>query len=267
MKKTLAVCTVVLHGRDAGLDRTSFIARLRRKNAERSPRVDSTRRLRSYQQCLPLGRGGRRLRSALHREATLSHRRIPDHVWGFSMGGAGAWHLGLHYPDQWSSVGAGAGFSDTVKYLNLKRTALAVTRETGPHLRRFRIRDERSECPDHWLRRRTRQQIAASQLMNARGKAVGVEFPVLNGPQTEHKFHPDSWKEFLAFHTTAAEKGRPSFPGHRELRFTTCTVKYNQCEWLSVEEQIEPYEPSVVEAKIDDNGVVHVRRRTCWCCR
>ncbi|MBM3892299.1 MAG: hypothetical protein FJ388_24545, partial [Verrucomicrobia bacterium] len=31
---------------------------------------------------------------------------------GFSMGGAGAWHLGLHYPDKWAAVEAGAGFTD-----------------------------------------------------------------------------------------------------------------------------------------------------------
>jgi len=32
---------------------------------------------------------------------------------GFSMGGAGAWHLGLHFPDKWAAEEAGAGFVET----------------------------------------------------------------------------------------------------------------------------------------------------------
>ena len=35
---------------------------------------------------------------------------------GFSMGGAGAWHLGAHYADQWACVHTGAGFVDVNRY-------------------------------------------------------------------------------------------------------------------------------------------------------
>ena len=37
------------------------------------------------------------------------------------MGGAGAWHLGLHHPGAWCSVEAGAGFVDTKKYAKLDK--------------------------------------------------------------------------------------------------------------------------------------------------
>src|SRR5690606_11912066 len=40
-------------------------------------------------------------------------------LWGFSMGGAGAWHLGAHYPDHWVAVSPGAGFAETRRYINL----------------------------------------------------------------------------------------------------------------------------------------------------
>src|SRR5262249_4734224 len=36
---------------------------------------------------------------------------------GFSMGGAGTWHLGLHGPDRWCVLGPGAGFTTTRGYL------------------------------------------------------------------------------------------------------------------------------------------------------
>lgn len=38
---------------------------------------------------------------------------------GFSMGGAGAWHLGAHHPDKFASVNPGAGFVDVKNYQKL----------------------------------------------------------------------------------------------------------------------------------------------------
>ena len=38
---------------------------------------------------------------------------------GFSMGGAGAWHLGAHHPDYWAAVNPGAGFVDVKSYQKL----------------------------------------------------------------------------------------------------------------------------------------------------
>src|SRR5260370_37222525 len=36
------------------------------------------------------------------------------------MGGAGAWHVGLHYPDRWAAVEEGAGFVETMNYAKRK---------------------------------------------------------------------------------------------------------------------------------------------------
>src|SRR5262249_28076398 len=54
---------------------------------------------------------------AVKRNYPVDERRLV--LRGFSMGGAGAWHLGLHHPSLWSSVEAGAGFSETKKYARL----------------------------------------------------------------------------------------------------------------------------------------------------
>ena len=45
----------------------------------------------------------------------------PDRIvlMGFSMGGAGAWHLGAHYAERWAGVHAGAGFVDVARYQHL----------------------------------------------------------------------------------------------------------------------------------------------------
>ena len=38
---------------------------------------------------------------------------------GFSMGGAAAWHLAVHYPDMWFAATPGAGFSETPDFLKV----------------------------------------------------------------------------------------------------------------------------------------------------
>src|SRR5690606_39603725 len=56
--------------------------------------------------------------NAVRRLFRIDDRRIV--LRGFSMGGAGAWHLGLHYPSEWCSVGPGAGFVDFYDYQKVK---------------------------------------------------------------------------------------------------------------------------------------------------
>src|SRR5438105_2830441 len=48
----------------------------------------------------------------------IDHARIV--LRGFSMGGAGTWHIGLHHPSRWVAMEAGAGFTDTRVYAKLK---------------------------------------------------------------------------------------------------------------------------------------------------
>src|SRR5262249_38628398 len=36
---------------------------------------------------------------------------------GFSMGGAGTWHIGFHHPDKFCVIGPGAGFTTTHGYI------------------------------------------------------------------------------------------------------------------------------------------------------
>src|SRR6185436_570289 len=40
---------------------------------------------------------------------------------GFSMGGASCWQFATHYPGLWAAAAPGAGFSETVGFLNLKK--------------------------------------------------------------------------------------------------------------------------------------------------
>lgn len=183
------------------------------------------------------------------RRFRIDDRRVT--LRGFSMGGAGAWHLGLHYPSLWSSVGAGAGFCDTVHHLGLKEPLSPL------HERLTRIYDAQDyalnafNVPTIGYGGELDKQIFASKTMHERAEKLGVKIPRLVGPMTEHKWHPDSLKEFMAFHREHTAAGRPLYPAPSKIKFITYTLKYNTTDWMTIEEQIKPYEATIVEAEVD----------------
>lgn len=187
--------------------------------------------------------------AALKQRVRIDDRRIT--LRGFSMGGAGAWHLGMHYPSLWSSVGAGAGFVDTVHHLNLKSPLSPLYQKLT------RIYDAQDyalnafDVPTIGYGGELDAQLFASTTMHEKGKELGVPIPQLIGKETAHKWHPGSLKEFMAFHAEHTRQGRPSYPNPPRLKFITYTLKYNTCDWLTIEEQIAPYEPTVIEAEVD----------------
>lgn len=194
--------------------------------------------------------------AALKQRLRIDDRRIT--LCGFSMGGAGAWHLGLHYPSLWSSVGAGAGFVDTVHHLNLKEPLSEL------HQKLTKIYDAQDyalnafDVPTIAYGGELDTQLFAGTTMRAKARELDVSIPLLIGEQTAHQWHPDRLKEFMAFHAEHTINGRPVYPNPSRLKFITYTLKYNTCEWISIEEQIKPYEPTVVTAEVDDAQTVRI---------
>ncbi len=108
---------VVLHGRNARLNEVSFIA-----DAEWGrPVTPAAGRIELH----VYGRTNNAYRWAGESDvfealASVETRYRIDRkqivLRGFSMGGAGTWHIGLHHPDRWAALEAGAGFSETMRY-------------------------------------------------------------------------------------------------------------------------------------------------------
>jgi predicted esterase len=252
---------LVLHGRGNTLNEVSFI---RQHDGKPAPEEQSWIQLDVF------GRGNNAYRWAgeadvfealadVLKRYKIDERRIT--LWGFSMGGAGAWHLGLHYPSKWSSVGAGAGFVDFYKY----------QKQTEPlpdwQHRALRIYDATeyalnlAEVPFITYGGELDPQLAASLTMQAHAERLEVALQVLIGSGMGHKFDDESLAKFMAFHAEHGTRGRPAAPGRRAIRFTTSTLKYNRCEWLTIEEMEQVYEPAVVESRLDDDGVLQVTTR------
>ncbi len=181
-------------------------------------------------------------------------------LWGFSMGGAGAWHLGLHHPSKWSSVGPGAGFVDFYDYQ--KQTE----RRPSHQHRTLHIYDALDyalnafNVPVCTYGGEFDAQLVASTAMVDAAKKHDVPIKLLIGPGMGHKFHPEVYKDFMAFHVAKSQQGRKRYPGLREISFITYTPKYNTCEWLTVEELTTMYEPATVQGKVDPKtGVLRLK--------
>ncbi|HVJ66905.1 MAG TPA: hypothetical protein VM510_02915, partial [Caulifigura sp.] len=94
--------------------------------------------------------------------------------------------------------------------------------------------------------------VEQTLIMQDAARALKAPLAVLIGHKMGHKFDDMNLKTFMAFHAAHSEKGRPEFPGRRELKFVTYTLKFNKCDWFRIEEQEEPYERTEVVSTFAD---------------
>ena len=170
---------------------------------------------------------------------------------GFSMGGAGTWHLGLHHPDLWCAIGPGAGFSATA--------GLAA---------------ERSKAWDECLHIYDAVDYAGNAFMvpivaysgaddpqkkaadNIEGRLKKLDLSRhmthLIAPATKHSFPADYFRKADALLAIHAAKGRDPYPA--DVRFTTWTLKYPRCEWLEILRLDRHYSEAKIRANYSDKG-------------
>ncbi len=185
-------------------------------------------------------------------------------LWGFSMGGAGAWHLGVHHPSQWASAGAGAGFVDFYKYQN--KTEQLPDYQHKP----LRIYDainygiNLANVPFVTYGGDQDKQLKSSLLMQEQAEKHDVPLELIIGKDIGHKFTPEAEAEFQQFLARHNRQGLPKYPGPKKIRFVTFTPKYNQCFWLTVEELDEMYEEATVESDYEESsGLLSLETKNC----
>ncbi|HEX3656890.1 MAG TPA: prolyl oligopeptidase family serine peptidase [Pirellulales bacterium] len=145
---------------------------------------------------------------------------------GFSMGGAGAWHLGAHFPDAWVAVTPGAGFAETAQYQHLKPENYPAWYEQklwGWY-----------DVPDYVLNLfnlpviaysgELDKQIQAARIMEAAFRREGHTLEHLIGPGVAHKYQPDTLKELQRRLAQVVARGRPEHPDNVTLE--TRTLRY-----------------------------------------
>jgi hypothetical protein len=163
---------------------------------------------------------------------------------GFSMGGAGSWHIGLHYPDRWVAMEAGAGFVETKNYAKMRD--LPEYQDRALHIYdALDYAENAINLPVVGYGGEDDPQLRASQsIQQAISTMPGLKALFLVGPKTPHRWHPDSLKESNAFLDAAVREGR-RVP--EKIRFVTYTTRYNRCFWLTIDALERHYERAEVE--------------------
>ncbi|MBM3728506.1 MAG: hypothetical protein FJW40_24155 [Acidobacteria bacterium] len=150
-------------------------------------------------------------------------------VRGFSMGGAAAWHIAAHHAGQWAAAAPGAGFSESADFLKVFNTQ--------PHppaweQKLWRLYDATEyavnleQVPTVAYSGEIDRQKQAADMMDKAMTAEGLRMVHIIGPNTPHRYHPDSKVEINARLDAIAERGRDRYP--RSIRFTTATLRYNR---------------------------------------
>lgn len=178
---------------------------------------------------------------------------------GFSMGGAGAWHLGAHFPDQWACVHTGAGFADVKRYQKLTPDKYPVWYEQT--LWGF------YDVPDYarnflnvplisYSGEQDAQRDSAEYMMEVLAKE-GMKPPHLIGPGMGHKYHPETIKEVQAWIEKAVAKGRELFPD--EVHIQTKTPLYGRVKWVNLHGLDESWKDARIDAKVLDGQTIEIK--------
>lgn len=171
---------------------------------------------------------------------------------GFSMGGAGCWHLAVHYPDRWVAAAPGAGFSETPDFLRVFQDE----KVDPPAYERalWQLYD----CPGYaanlfnlptvaYSGEKDRQKQAAD-VMAAALQREGMSLLHLIGPGTAHSYHPASRAEIDRRIDRIAAAGRPRAP--ERVRFATYTLRYNRSYWVMLDRLGKHWEQARIQASL-----------------
>ena len=169
---------------------------------------------------------------------------------GFSMGGAGAWHLGAHYAEKWAVVHPGAGFAETAQYNRMtkdKYPAWYTQKLWGLY-----------DVPNYTRNLFNQPLIAYSGEVDKQKQAAdvmettfldhGKSFPHVVGPKMGHKYAPESWKEIVNFVNRAVKDGRDCFP--TKVHLQTQTLRYPSMHWIQAHGLKEHWTDSRIDAEL-----------------
>lgn len=241
---------VALHGRGATLSEVSFLA------AHDSPKPLPPEQ--DFIQLEVYGRGNNAYRwagetdvfealDAVLAQYNIDRERIV--LRGFSMGGAGTWHLGLHHPTRWAAIEAGAGFNETRRYAKLPQ--LPPWQDRLLHIYdAFEYARNAFHVPTVGYGGDRDPQLQASlniQEQLKREGLSGLRSLFLVGPQTGHRFHPASKEESEKFIRAGIAEPRSL----NRIRFVTYTTRYNVCGWATINGLERHYERTEIDADRD----------------
>ncbi len=173
---------------------------------------------------------------------------------GFSMGGAGAWHLGAHYADQWACVHTGAGFVDVKRYQKLtpdKYPPIYEQKLWGVYDVPNYARNFLNVPLISYSGEIDAQRDSAEYMTEVLAKE-GITRPHLIGPGMPHKYHPEVIKDVQKLVQAEVTKGRA--PAAEKVSLQTRTLRYSHMKWVQAEGLEKHWEDSRIDAVMDKSS-------------
>jgi hypothetical protein len=245
------------HGRDEALSEVNFLTARQRSPGEFTPR--DTIVLHLYGRFCNANRFAGEIDffealDAVKRQYPIDENRTL--VRGFSMGGASAWGFGTHFAGLWAAVAPGAGFSETREFLKLKEMPPEWEQKLWHLYDAADYAANLYNVPTVEYHGEIDPQQQAGDVMERALAAEGMRLVRITGPQTPHRYHPESKLELDRILNAIAERGRDPYP--RRLRFTTWTLAYNRMKWLTVDALGKHWERARLDAEIAGDSAVGI---------
>ena len=185
---------------------------------------------------------------------------------GFSMGGASAWHLGVHHSGLWAVTHTGAGFAETAEYAGV--FAPGKTPPPWWEVILYRWYDATvavanfANHPVLAYHGSEDNQTQATVVMQRYAEKEGVKIEEFIGPGVGHKYEPETKKKIAEEIEGLLVKGNDPFPS--KVRFVTHSLAYPQQEWVAIVGMEKSWEPAVVEAEVGTDGSVTVTTKNVF---
>ncbi len=203
---------------------------------------------------------------ALKRDYPIDPQRIT--IRGFSMGGAGCWHLAVHHPDIWVAAAPGAGFAESAEYLGLWRKD---PKPTWYQMALWNLYDATAyalnlfHVPTVAYSGEIDRQIQAARMMETALADEGMRLRHVIGPATGHTYHPSAKVEVSSRIDAIASRAKESLP--RQVRFTTWTLRYPGAYWFEILGLNQHWQRARVDARIEGASAIGLELENVYACR
>ena len=171
---------------------------------------------------------------------------------GFSMGGASVWHLGAHYPGLWAAAAPGAGFAESAEFLDIYKTE--AVKPTWWEQKLWRLYDATvyaanfANLPLVAYSGEKDRQMQAALVMERELAKEGMRMKHIIGPDTPHRYHPESKILIDDAMNAIMARGRDPYP--ERVQFVTYTLAYDRAKWVRVDGLRQHWEAGRIEAEL-----------------
>ena len=167
---------------------------------------------------------------------------------GFSMGGAGAWHIGAHYRDQFCAIHAGAGFAETKEYNKLKpedfppayEQTLWQVYDAPNYLQNF------LNGPLLAYSGEVDKQKQAADLMESAFSEIDYKMRHVIGAEMGHKYRKEAVAEIWTWLKESWAAGNSKDP--KNVKLETRSLRYPKHHWLKLTGLEKHWQPTTAFA-------------------